>query len=331
MRCRKKVSETLDASARKDEMAVSRTLLLVLLLLGLIWGGSFYFIKELLNDFGPWTIACLRSGFGLATVGAFMLALRKPFAFGRIPWMLLTVVAVVNTALPWVLIGYGETRMTSSMASILNATTPLWTIIVGRLFFRGLTHRLQWIGMGIAFAGVLILLDINTTTVIAVDALGLGCMIAATLCYAFGTQLSRRLADVSVYQISFGTLLCSMIASGGAAVMLEPIPWPQLVSWSNLALLTGLGVFGSGIAYILFYFMIQRGSAEFATMVTYLVPASAIIWGSTLLDEPLHWNLFAGLALILGGVFAASRRRSAAQKTQVPYPANSFPPSSRSQ
>lgn len=303
---------------------MSRTLLAVLLLLGLIWGGSFYFIKELLHDFGPWTIACLRSGFGLVTVGAVMLALRKRFAFRRIPWMLLIVVAVVNTALPWALIGYGETRLTSSMAAILNATTPLWTIIVGRMFFRGKTNRLQWIGMGVAFAGVLILLDINPTTIIAVDAFGLVCLVAATLCYAFGSQLSRRLADVSVYQISFGTLLLSTLVSGGAAAMLEPIPWPQLASWTNMALLTGLGAFGSGIAYILFYYMIQRGSAEFATMVTYLVPASAMVWGSTLLNEPLHWNMFAGLIFILGGVFAASRRQTIPHAAQAdPLPSSS--------
>lgn len=288
---------------------MARSLYFALVLLSLIWGGSFLFIKLLLEDFGPWTIAFLRSAFGLITIVIIMLIKREPFAWKSIPWMSMTIVALVNTAIPWGLIPFSETRLSSGMASVLNATTPLWTIIVGVLFFRAVTNRLQWLGMGLAFIGLLILLGVNTHSIISIDVLGFVCMIAATWCYAVGAQLSKHLlSGLSLYQITFGTLFCTTIASGGAAFSLEEFSFIPLASLTNLVSLVGLGVFGSGIAYILFYFMVQKGSAEFATTVTYLVPASAIIWGFTLLDEPLHWNLLVGLVIILAGVFLTSRR-----------------------
>ncbi|MFC5452720.1 DMT family transporter [Paenibacillus aestuarii] len=287
---------------------MARLLFLALFVLSLIWGGSFFFIKQLLRDFGPWTIAFLRSSFGLITITVIMLVLRKPFELRKIQWMPMAIMALVNTAIPWALIGFSETKLTSGMASILNATTPLWTIVVGALVFKTATNRMQWIGMGVAFLGLIILLDINPHSIISVDVLGFLSMMAATLCYAFGSQLSRRLKEVSMYQITFGTLLSAMLGSGAVAFTVEPVSLQHLASFANMAMVIGLGVFGSGIAYILFYFMVQKGSPQFATMVTYLVPATALIWGSTLLNEPLHWSLLAGLAFILGGVFLTTRK-----------------------
>lgn len=289
---------------------MSRLLVAALILLSLIWGGSFYFIKELLRDFGPWTIAFLRSSFGLVTITIIMLILRKPFDLRKIQWFPMTIVALLNTAIPWAIIGFSEMRLTSSMASILNATTPLWTIVVGALFFKKSTHRMQWIGMGCSFIGLIILLNINPHTIISVDLIGFISMLAATLCYGIGSQLSGRLQGISMYQTAFGTLVCAMLGSGIMAFLTEPVDLSRLASWTNIGLTIGLGVFGSGIAYILFYFMIQKGSPEFATMVTYLVPATAVIWGFTLLNEPVHWTLFAGLAFILSGVFLTTRKRA---------------------
>jgi drug/metabolite transporter (DMT)-like permease len=187
---------------------------------------------------------------------------------------------------------------------------PLWTIIVGALIFKVSTNRMQWMGMAVAAVGLVVLLDINPHSIVSVDFVGFICMLAATLCYAMGSQLSKRLKGVTMYQTTFGTLLCTMLGSGTVAFSTEPVNLSRLASLTNTGMVIGLGVFDSGIAYILFYFMVQKGSPEFATMVTYLVPATAIIWGSTLLNEPVHWSLFAGLAFILGGVFVSSRKRA---------------------
>ena len=270
----------------------------------------------LLHDFGPWTIAFLRSGAGLVVIVCIMLGLKKPFRLRSISWIPMTIMALINTAIPWALIAFSETRLPSSMASVLNAMTPVWTIIVGVLFFRSVSSRRQWLGIGIATVGLLILLDINPETLISVDLIGFGCMIAATFCYAIGSQLSKSLLTLgySMYQMTLGTLLCTMIGSGIMAFSTEEISIPQLTSLSNILMIIGLGVFGSGIAYILFYFMIEKGSPEFATMVTYLVPCTAILWGYTLLDEHIRWTLLVGLVVILTGVFIASRKNKPKQE-----------------
>lgn len=280
-----------------------------LILLSLIWGGSFYFIKVLLNDFGPWTIAFLRSGAGLIVVVLIMVAFRKPFDLRKIPWIPMAAMALINTAVPWAIIGFSETRLTSSMASILNATTPIWTIFVGMLFFKNVSTRMQWLGISIASVGLIVLLGINPESMISVDMIGFIGMLTASLCYGIGSQLSKRLlGGYSMYQITFGTLLTCMISSGSMAFATEPVSFANVISLSNIPMIIGLGAFGSGVAYILFYYIIQNGSAEFATMVTYLVPCTALIWGYSLLNEDITWNLLAGLFIVLGGVYLAGRK-----------------------
>ncbi|MBM7568423.1 EamA family transporter [Paenibacillus sacheonensis] len=281
-----------------------------LLCLSLIWGGSFYFIKMLLHDFGPWSIACLRSTCGLLVVLLVMLALRKPFGFRAIPWLAMFAMAVINTALPWTLIAFSEQRITSGMASILNATTPVWTVLVGMAFFRGRSGRMQWVGLGVAMIGLLVLLGIRPGALLSVDGIGFAGMMAAACCYGVGSQLSKRLSvrGCTTYQITYGTLLSSAVLCGVMSLTTESIPFSRLTSMSTLPMLVGLGAFGSGIAYLLFYYMVEKGSAEFASMVTYLVPSTALVWGCVLLNESIRWNMLAGLAIILAGVFLAGRK-----------------------
>ncbi|WP_308637542.1 DMT family transporter [Paenibacillus silvisoli] len=287
-----------------------RLIYAALLLLSLIWGGSFYFIKILLHDFGPWSIAFLRSSFGLVVVLLIMLIFKRPFGFRAIPWPAMFIMAMINTALPWALIGFSEQHLTSSMASILNATTPVWTIIVGILFFRGKSNGMQWVGIGVATIGLLILLGVRPGALLSINGIGLLGMMTSTFCYAVGSQLSKRLSlrGCSMYQITYGTLLSSTIFSGVLAFSTESITWPHLSSMDNVPNMIGLGMFGSGFAYILFYYMVEKGSAEFASMVTYLVPSTALIWGAVLLNETIHWNMLVGLVVILLGVFVASRK-----------------------
>lgn len=290
---------------------MTRALFFVLALLSLIWGGSYYFIKILLIDFGPWTIAFLRSTLGLVTITIIMIALNKPFGLKKISWIPMIIMALINTAIPWALIGFSETRISSSMASILNATTPLWTLILGILFFKKRATLFQWLGMIVAMIGLITLLDINPVTFISVDIIGFTSMTIASLFYAIGAHLSKRLSQShTMYQITFCTLLSCMLGSGTIAISFEHINFIKLLSLPNSIAIIGLGMLGSGIAYILFYLLIQKGGPEIATLVTYLIPVSGIIWGSVLLNEIIKWSLLAGLVLILGGVFLINMKTS---------------------
>ncbi len=290
-----------------------------LILLSLIWGGSFFFIKILLGDFGPWSIAFLRSCFGLLTVMVIVLVMRKPLGLRQIPWVPMLIGGMLNTAVPWALIGASEIKLTSSMASVLNATTPLWTMVIGLSFFGARSTRNQWMGMAIGFVGLVVLLDVNPESIISVDLYGFLGMVAATLCYGISAQMFKRyLKDINSYQMAFGTLIAGLIVSGIISFMFEPITWTALTSWHNLATLVGLGVFGSGVAYILYSYLIVQGSPEFASTVTYLVPVTAILWGYSLLGEELHWSLLTGLVLILSGVYFANRKpKQKVEETKV--------------
>jgi drug/metabolite transporter (DMT)-like permease len=285
-------------------------LYVILGLLSIIWGGSFFFIKVLLESYGPWSIAFLRCLFGVLALAVVLLIRREKLQLKQGPWKAFVLVGLLNSAVPWALIGYSETRISSSLASVLNASTPIWTLLLGFLFFRLSTTRYQWIGIMTGFLGILILADIEWTKFKINDPWGFSAMLLVTFCYGWAAQISRRhFQTISVYQISFITLSIGTIVSGIFAVFIESPQWDHLLEQGVFWSLIGLGVFGSGIAYILFFYLIQKGSAEFATTVTYLVPPFAILWGSTFLNEKIPVSLLVGLSLILFGVFIIGHKK----------------------
>lgn len=305
-----------------------RSLYVYLVLLSLIWGGSFYFIKILLQYYEPGTISFLRAGFGLVTIGLIMLIFRKSMNLRQIPWGMMIIVGLFQMTIPWFLIGFSETRLTSSMASVLNATTPLWTLILGISFFYTKTHRNHWVGMILVFCGLIVLLGINPASLISVDLMGFTAMLMATFCYGISTQLSKRyLQELSLFQVVLGTLLVGCIGSGVVALSFESIPLtPLMTDGSVIISLLVLGCLGSGLGYILFYQMVQKGSAEFASWVTYLIPVTAIMWGALFLHETIHWTLLTGLLLILAGVFLSDRKpRTTSKISEKPLHDSSLP------
>lgn len=292
---------------RGEEM--SRKLYLALIMLSLIWGGSFYFFKVLVADFNPLVVAFLRSTFGVITLIVLIPFFRKSFK-GKIPFIPLITVGILNTVIPWTLICFSEQKMTSNLASVLNATQPLWTMILGILFFGIRSNRNQLIGLFIGFIGILILSDIHLSNVFSVNSLNFFAMLTATFCYGLATHITKRyLKEISMFQISLGTLLVGSICSGFIVLLLEdPIQILTTISWHHIGALIGIGVFGSGIAYLLYFYLIQKGSPDFASISTYLVPVSAIFWGYILLNEVISWKLIIGLIFILMGVYITNRK-----------------------
>ncbi|MGH0776602.1 DMT family transporter [Bacillus cereus] len=288
---------------------MSRKLYFALIMLSLIWGGSFYFFKILVTDFNPLVVAFLRSTFGAITLIALIPFFRKSFR-GNISFIPLFAVGILNTLIPWTLICFSEQKMTSNLASVLNATQPLWTMVLGILLFGIHSNRNQIIGLFIGFVGILILSDIHLSNVFSVDSLNFFAMLIATFCYGLATHITKRyLKEMSMFQISLGTLLVGSICSGGIVLFLEePIQILTKISWHHIGALIGIGTFGSGIAYLLYFYLIQKGGPNFASISTYLVPVSAIFWGYILLNENISWRLIIGLVFILIGVYITNRK-----------------------
>lgn len=280
-----------------------------LVLLSLIWGTSFYFIKVIVEVSNPWAVTFLRCFSGSLFLFVYILIQKKWVHYSRIPWIKLILVGIVNCAIPWTLIAYSETLLTSSLTSILNASAPLWTLVVGVLFFQSKSVSYQWIGVVLGFLGVFILSEISWGFWQDATLLGFVAMMVTTFCYAIAAHFSKRfLQQTPVEWIALVTLLSGAIISSGGMMISGQIPDPHILfDPMILFAIVGLGVVGSGAAYIIFYTILQKGTAEFALLVTYLIPPFAIIWGFILLQEPLHWRLFIGLIFILLGVYIAGK------------------------
>jgi drug/metabolite transporter (DMT)-like permease len=279
-------------------------------LLSIVWGGSFYFIKILVEPFGPWGVTFLRCFCGAIFLLIVLLIRRNTQGLSNPPWFKLVSIGLVNSAVPWTLIAYSETMLSSGLTSVLNASTPIWTMILGILFFRIQSSIYQWMGISLGFVGIVILMDIDLSTLNADDMLGVLAMMLTAICYGFAAHLSKKyLQQVSVYLIAFITLAASSLFAGLFMMFTRPPEISTIFELDYFAAIMGLGFFCSGLAYILYYTILQKGNAQFVTMVTYLVPPFAIGWGVLLLDEELSLSLIAGLAFILTGVYLSGRKK----------------------
>jgi drug/metabolite transporter (DMT)-like permease len=220
------------------------------------------------------------------------------------------VMAITNALLPWVLIAWGEQHITSGLASILNSTTTLWTAIL--IFWVIPTERpsaLNYLGvvLGISGVAILVLPDI-TTHGLNGSVLGVLAVVGASMSYAAAALFQRaRLRGMSVYQQSFGQLaVTSLLAIPIAA---PAIPQVHL-AWLSMGAVVALGVGGSGIAYLLYYYTMNTLGAVRATGVTFVVPVTAVFWGVVLLGERLSLPVVAGMVVILASVVLTNLRRS---------------------
>ncbi|HEX6923769.1 MAG TPA: DMT family transporter [Bacillales bacterium] len=280
-----------------------------LISLSLIWGTSFLFIKVLVSYTEPWEIVFLRCLLGAIPLYVILIVKTTKETWRNLPWRALLIAGVLNAAIPWTLIALSETTIKSSTAAVLNATTPIWTSLMGFALFSVFLAKRQWIGILIGFIGILILMDFDLSGFLSENFVGVGTMILAPLCYGFSNQFVKRfLGEVPVLIIAAGTLTVGYILTGIFSVATSGFPTHVFTSWEPLLSILVLGVFGSGIAYLLNFYMIQKGGPEFASFVTYLVPISAMFWGWFILDEPLSAHLIIGLLFIFGGVYLSGKK-----------------------
>jgi drug/metabolite transporter (DMT)-like permease len=280
-----------------------------LLLLALIWGASFLFIKLAVRDMSPATLVFLRAFAGALTL-ALVLAVRRqtPFPSGTRSRLLpFVALAIFGSLLPWFGFGFGELSISSALASILNATTPLWTAVFA--FWVTPAERpspLNYLGVAIGFVGTGILVapdvigqPLKATTI------GTLAVAGAAACYAVAALVQRRrLRGVSSIQVGFWQLIFTVPLA--LAVAAPTIAATHLHPLSVIAIIA-LGAGGSGVAYLLYYYMMNSLGATRATTVTFLLPLTAVFWGATLLREAITVPIIIGMVVILMGVFLTSR------------------------
>ncbi|EPD51345.1 hypothetical protein HMPREF1210_01943 [Paenisporosarcina sp. HGH0030] len=283
---------------------------IALIALSLIWGLSFVFISILSEPAGVWGTVFLR-----CTAGALLLLpllwLKRKEIIKPVPWKALVVVGVVNAGLPWGLIALSQTQINSSLAAVLNAFTPIFTGLIGLLFFGSILLKQQWIGIALGFVGILIIMDFDVSLLFGESFVGIGTMILATMCYGFSSHYVRKhLKDAGIIFITTCTLIVGAVVGGLMMLFTNANQLQTLSLHLNgeiVFAVIGLGFFGSGIAHLLFFYIMKERSAEFATSVTYLIPISAIFWGYFLLQDPISVHMIVGLVVILCGVYLTTR------------------------
>lgn len=285
---------------------------LVLFLLAALWGASFLFIKEAILGMSPLTLVTIRLG-----VGALGLLIFVPFqprimeGWRSRLWGFF-IVAVFNAVIPYIAISWGEEQITSGMAAILNATTPLAIVIVSNWWPGG--ERLTWGRAGavlLGFAGVIVLVGPTASQNTSLwYLLGVGAATLGAVSYAFGSLFAHQLLSgtpsmqPAIGQTTLGALLLTPVA-GVALVAQPPAQAPSLLAISA-ALALALG--GTSVAYLCYYWLLERVGPANTLIVTYLLPCMALVYGALWLNETISWNALGGLILVLLGVFLAGRK-----------------------
>ncbi|MEO6433946.1 MAG: DMT family transporter [Sphingomicrobium sp.] len=283
---------------------------LILVSLALIWGGAFFFIHVVVHSLPPLTYVWLRLTIAASGLFLFLRLRGERLDLPRQFWSSILLLSLMNNVVPFILFGWSQQQIASGLASILNATTPIWGVVVAHLFTRDERMTpLRSAGVVVGFAGV--------ATMIAPTLGGLGngalpmlACVSAALSYALAAVWARRFRGqglkpmaVTTGQLSMGALVMLPIA----LVVDRPwsLPMPPAGAW---AALVALALICTAFAYILYFRLIDRAGATNALLVTLLVPPTAILLGGLFLGEHLGVQDFLGLGLIALGLAAIDGR-----------------------
>ena len=283
----------------------------MLVVLSILWGGSFFFIEVLVEHLPPLTIVNLRVALAAITLWAIILIRGVPTPKKAGHWLALVIVGALNNALPFTLITWGQTQIDSGLASILNATTPFFTVLLaGALLADEKLTNSKLAGVILGVIGTVIMIGPDALKGITGSLLGQLAVIGAAISYALAGVYSRRFKSWGISPL--------MIATGQvtfAALMLLPLtlavdqPWslsmPDTTVWLYMA---GLAFLSTVLAYILYFRLIATAGATNAALVTFLIPISAILLGIFILGETFTAGQGVGMALIGVGLLVMDGR-----------------------
>jgi drug/metabolite transporter (DMT)-like permease len=278
-------------------------------LLAAIWGSSFLFVKVLDRHWSPLWVCFARVFLGAAALCLLVLARRERFPRDPRIWLHSAVAALSFNTISWTLIAYGETHITSIMAGLWNATTPLWVLVLSVAIFRDQRPTgARIVGLLVGFAGVGTLLG-PWRGFGGGQLIGYLACAAAAACYGVGYPYTRRHLSgrpESGIVLSACQLVCAVVMLA-PFLALAPAPTTH-IEWDGLGSLLALGVLGSGFAFAINYMIVRARGASAASTVTYVIPVFSTLLGAVALGEALHWNQPVGTVVLLLGVALSQGR-----------------------
>jgi drug/metabolite transporter (DMT)-like permease len=282
---------------------------LAFILLGAVWGSSFLWIKIAVQEIGPILLVALRLLFGILALLVVVAYSRPKWPRQRRVWINLAMLGLINNALPYALISWGEQYIDSGVAAVLNSTTPLFTMIVAHLFLtddRMTRQRVLSLLMG--FAGIVALFSRDLFSGPRGSLLGQMAVLLASISYAFASVFARRTTkDVSLVIRALVPLLGADLLMWTLVPVFEsPVSLPQLpLTWFSIV---WLGVLGVAVAFLLYFYLLHSVGPTRTVLVTYIFPLVGVALGVIFLNERLDWQLLAGTMLIIASVVMVNTR-----------------------
>lgn len=283
----------------------------LLLTLSVLWGGAFFFSKVALSELPPLSVVLARVSIAALALFVYLRLSRQPIPADAKTWTAFFGMGLLNNLIPFTLLFWGQTQIASGLASILNATTPIFSILVAHFLTsdEGITRN-KLAGIALGFCGVAVLMAGHGVKTEGIPLMPLLACLAAALSYGFAGVFGRRFRRMGISpatgafgQVSATTLMMIPI------VALVDTPWHlPMPGITTIAALLGLGLFSTALAYILFFRILAVGGAINSSLVTLLIPVSAILLGYLFLGERLAANHFAGMGLIALGLLSIDGR-----------------------
>jgi drug/metabolite transporter (DMT)-like permease len=297
---------------------------LIFLALGFFWGSSYLFIKIGVDaGLQPFTLIMFRLLIGLVVLATVVALAREPLP--REPRMYghLFVMGVINIAIPFSLITFAEQTVDSSLAAVISGAVPLFVIVIAAIFLKGETITINRVaGLLIGFVGVATLVGVDVTDFSSANTVGELALIGSTISYAVGNVYNKahvhglRPMIPALFQVFFGLLVTGALAFAFEQP-LAAVPAPEA-----LLAVVWLGVFGSSLAYLFYFRILQHWGATRTSMVAYLLPVVGILLGALVLSEAVSLSTLIGTVLVIGGIaLVNSRYGSRPLFRQSPVPA----------
>ena len=282
---------------------------LLLIVLSVLWGGSFFFAKIAVRELPPLSIVLGRVAVAALALHLLVLATgqRMPRDLGL--WRDFVIMGLLNNAIPFSLIFWGQKEIASGLASTLNATTPLFTILVAHALTREeKANPGKLFGVALGLLGVALMIGLDVAAGLGAHLIAELAVLAAALSYAFAGVFGRRFRGKPPLIVAAGQL-------SGSSVLILPLalainrPWalpaPSLATWGTVF---GLALLSTALAYVIFFRVLARAGATNLLLVTFLIPVSALLLGTGFLGEALDTHHFIGMALIGLGLAAIDGR-----------------------
>jgi drug/metabolite transporter (DMT)-like permease len=286
----------------------------LLLVLSVLWGCSFFYYKILVAELPPLTVVLGRVGLAALLLNVFLIVKSKPLPLSPRLRVSFLVMGILNNVIPFTLVAWGETRISSGLASILNATTPVFSVLVAHC--SSANERLNWnkgAGALLGLLGVAVLIGPSALAGLRMGTIwgSLACL-AAALAYAVAGIFGRRFKGTAPLTVATGQLTGGTLLLIPLACMADhpwTLPAPSAHAWEALA---GIAVLSTAVAYILYFRLLATAGATNVLLVTLLLPVSALLLGALFLGESISALALGGMALIGLGLAAIDGRLPAA-------------------